>query len=320
MAIEVNNDNTLASLLERLIQMNAVIIEEMHDQRKRFHDQQSFIFSQLPLQSSQTTTTTPATTDTSVSPSSRLINKINIKPKEYNGTTEENVLTWLLSLEEIMGTHLVQDEERLSLAISLLGGTALQWFINLKVKNQRPSTWNDFKTQLISQFQPVDFQENLRQQLLKLWQKHSLHEYIHAFRNVIGQINSMDELTQVMLFINGLSINNGLYVRSKHPQTLEAAIREATTYDNVMTVGKDNNVKYDPFLETSTNIELNHMNGRQQQRQQPYKKPFNSTITKDDCFKFGLCFYCKESGHRAIKCPKKAQQRPSTTSTSQKND
>jgi hypothetical protein len=177
-----------------------------------------------------------------------------------------------------MVNRLVHDDERISVAVSLLGGTALQWFVNLKLKNQRPSSWNEFKDQLTAQFQPVDFQENLRQQLLQLRQKHSLHDYISTFRNIVGQINAMDELTQVMLFINGLSSNTGLYVRSKHPQTVEAAIREATTYDNVMTINKINPVKYDPFLETSSTVELNALHTRQQQRQQRYITPFSSTI------------------------------------------
>jgi hypothetical protein len=127
----------------------------------------------------------------------------------------------------------------------------------------------------------------------------------------------MDELTQVMLFINGLSSNISLYVRSKHPQTVEEAIREATTYDNVMIIGKSNNVKYNPFLETSSNVELNAINTRQHRR---FTTPFHTGTTKDDCFKFGLCFYCKEPGHRALACPKRSQPQNSPASSHQKND
>ncbi|CAF3134945.1 unnamed protein product [Rotaria socialis] len=58
----------------------------------------------------------------------------------------------------------------------------------------------------------------------------------------------MDELTQVMLSVNGLSLNTSVYVRSKCPQTVEEAIREATTYDNVMAISKNNNNKFNPFL------------------------------------------------------------------------
>ncbi|CAF3028738.1 unnamed protein product [Rotaria sp. Silwood2] len=301
----------LESLLERVIQMNMVIIEEMQEQRKQIHAQQSLILAQSPPQSSTT-----ITTDSSIATSSQFVNKINTKPKEYNGTSEENVITWITTLDEIMANRLINDDDKISLAVSWLGGTALQWFVNLKLKNQRPSSWNEFKNKLKSQFQPIDFQEQLRQQLLKLRQKQSLQDYIHLFRSIVGQVTDMDELTQVMLFVNGLSINTSLYVRSKHPQTVEDAIREATTYDNVMTISKNNNSKYNPFLEASVNVELNATSTRQQQR---YMAPFNSTATKDDCFKFGLCFYCKEPGHRALKCPKRPQQH-TIASFNQKND
>jgi hypothetical protein len=310
----------LENLLERVIQMNAIIIEEMHEQRKEIQAQaqaqQAFMSSPLHLQSS----TTPAlhsSTDTS----SRSVNKINVKPKEYNGTSEENVITWLIALEEIMKNRCIIDDDKISLAVSLLGGTALQWFVNLKLKNQGPSSWNEFKDKLKFQFQPIDFQENLRQQLLQLRQKQSLHDYIHFFRSLVGQTASMDELTQVMLFVNGLSLNTSLYVRSKHPQTVEEAIREATTYDNVMAISKNNNNKFNPFFEASANVEFNAINSRQPQ-QQRHTTPFTTATTKDDCFKFGLCFYCKEPGHRALKCPKRPQQQQyqrSSESSYQKN-
>jgi hypothetical protein len=302
----------MENLLERILQMNTLIIQEMHEQRKQFIDHAASISSASLLPSSAII---PETVGDSVV---RSRNKIHVKPKEFNGTNNENVVTWLSILEEVMTNHSIIDAERVSLAASLLGGTALQWFVNLKLKNLRPASWNDFKEQITLQFQPIDFQENLRQQLLHLRQQHALQEYIYAFRNLIGQVNAMDELTQVMLFINGLSSNTGLYVRSKHPQTVEAAIREATTYDNVMTISKNTHIKYDPFLETSSTVELNAINTQQQRHR--YSTPFNSTTTKDDCFKFGLCFYCKEAGHRALKCPKKGQKQHVSTASYSKND
>ncbi len=77
----------LESLLERVIQMNIIIIQEMQDQRKQFHDQHALISSRLPAQASSTTA------ETLTDPSLHSINKINIKPKEYNGTSDENVVT-----------------------------------------------------------------------------------------------------------------------------------------------------------------------------------------------------------------------------------
>ncbi|CAF1672965.1 unnamed protein product, partial [Didymodactylos carnosus] len=132
---------------------------------------------------------------------------------------------------------------------------------NLRVRGKRPTSWSEFKEQLKSAFQSTDFQENLHQQLMQLKQKpQELDEYIKTFRGLIGQIEEMTELTQVMLFINGLQTNYGLYVRSKHPKTVEQAIRESQTYDNVVTTSKINTTKYDPFLEKSSIVELNALN------------------------------------------------------------
>ncbi|CAF5179870.1 unnamed protein product, partial [Rotaria sp. Silwood1] len=73
----------LENLLERVIQMNMIIIEEIHEQRKQITEQQVLISSQLSTHSS-TTVPAEALTD----PLSRSFNKINVKPKEYNGTNE----------------------------------------------------------------------------------------------------------------------------------------------------------------------------------------------------------------------------------------
>ena len=124
-----------------------------------------------------------------------------------------------------------------------------------------------------------------------------------------------------MLFVNGLSINISLYVHSKHPQTVEKTIREATTYDNITTINKSNNIKYNPFLKASSNVELNAIKTYQQQRLQRHATSFSNSTTKDDCFKYGLCFYCKESGHRALQCSKRVSQHQHSSDTShQKKD
>ena len=309
----------LQHLLERVIQMHAVLIGEMNEQRKQYADQQAeqrqqyadqqaFIASRLRLPS-------PTLEDASDAQSLRSVNKIHIKPKEFNGTSEENVITWLSILEEVLVNQSTSETERVSVASTLLGGTASQWFVNLKTKNLRPSTWDEFKEQIIAQFQPRDFQEQLRRQLSKLRQKQSMQDYISAFRSIVGQIDAMDELTQIMLFTDGLSMNTSLYVQSKHPKTLEDAIREATTYDNIITINKNHQVKYDPFLESSSSVELNAISS-----QQRLSKSYYSGTSKEDCFKYGLCFYCKEPGHRAFKCPKKSQKQSATTSTYSKND
>jgi len=85
--------------------------------------------------------------------SKKCINNVN-KPRSNSPSFPPSVLRLQLF-------H--TDDECISLAVRLLDGTALQWFVNLSLKNQRPSSWNSFKDALILHFQPPDFQENLYQ-------------------------------------------------------------------------------------------------------------------------------------------------------------
>lgn len=123
-----------------------------------------------------------------------------------------------------MDNHHISEHDRMVIVIELLSGTALQWFVNLRAKQQPPTSWVDFKQHLLKNFHPVNNQQLLRQQVFRLRQDRSIHEYIQSFLVLTSQIEEMDELTQVKLFINDLSNNYGMYVRSKDPKTVNDAL------------------------------------------------------------------------------------------------
>ena len=168
-------------------------------------------------------------------------NDLTIEPREYDGGPDKNLVVWLVMLEEAMEDQYPSDGGKIRLVASLLSGAAAQWFVNLKSNQQRPSSWTELKDKMLAEFQPADFQENLRYKLLQLQQKRSISEYIHSFEKIVSQIQGLDELTQVTFFVNGLSPNVSLHVRSKHPQSLADAIREVTAYGNVSNVYKNFN-------------------------------------------------------------------------------
>ncbi|CAF1289643.1 unnamed protein product [Rotaria sordida] len=64
-----------------------------------------------------------------------------------------------------------------------------------------------------------------------------------------------------------------------------------------MAIDKNNNIKYNLFLGTSANVEINAINIRQHQRSQSYTTPF-----KPD--------------HHALNCPKRSQQQQHSTASS----
>ncbi|CAF4275645.1 unnamed protein product, partial [Adineta steineri] len=115
----------LEQLLERMVQMNMIIILEMSQYRKQIKEQQTELLHRLP---------THSFTGTSTEPSSKFM----AKPDKYNGTHGENIVTWLILLQEMMAYNMINDGDRISIAVSYLGGTALQWFVDLTLQNQRP--------------------------------------------------------------------------------------------------------------------------------------------------------------------------------------
>jgi Ty3 transposon capsid-like protein len=276
--------SNLENLLERVVQMNQIIIQRMDAQQQN-------ILAQLASATSRTNEATES--------SPRSINKISIKPKEYAGSPDENVMTWVTALDEVFETNPMAETERVSTAASLLTGSALQWFVNARTKNERPATWQDFKTKLKQAFQPADLQEYLTHQLIHLKQSKTLCEYITSFRGIVGQIDSMNELTQAMLFIEGLATRTQIYVRTKHVKTLEEAIREATTYDSI--IGTSAGKKRDLLVEASSTMELNMINTR-------FAPEKRDTPTREEHRSKGLCFYCHKPNHCAFECPSKLRQ------------
>ncbi|CAF4003840.1 unnamed protein product [Adineta steineri] len=207
------------SKFDQLLQRSVANLNIM----EQIEEQQTELLHRLPTHSSIGTSTEPS-------------NKLMAKSDKYNGTHGENIVTWLNSLQEMMAYNMINDGDRISIAVSYLGGTALQWFVDLTLQNQRPLSWADFKEKIISRFHPADFQEHLRQQLLQLRQKQSVEDYIQSFRSIVDQVHHMDELTQFIC----------TFETSK--KSVKEAIREATTYASVMTIRKNNHIKYNPFL------------------------------------------------------------------------
>jgi len=83
-------------------------------------------------------------------------------------------------------------------------------------------------------FQPPNYQQFLRQQLRRLRQTSSVREYTTQFQNIVGQIEGMKPLDQVMMYVEGLKSAIQQEVSYQAPQTLAAAIELAIRYDTAI--------------------------------------------------------------------------------------
>ncbi len=162
----------------------------------------------------------------SSSSSSTSCPKISIKIPTYKGEPNENVVVWTRQVKNIFHAQNIKDEgTMIHYAATGLEDAALHWFVN-KVKDTSTSgpafsSWNNFSKALKEAFQPPNYQHYLRIQLKTLRQTSTVQEYGMRFRNIIEQIDTMNELNKVSYFVDGLKSVTSREVAYQAPVTFE---------------------------------------------------------------------------------------------------
>jgi hypothetical protein len=167
----------------------------------------------------------------------KLLNKGSSLPIQlpyFHGRANENVQTWLFQLNSTFKAKNIADEEAVFYLTTCLKEAALHWYQNQATKACRETPFRTlilFAEAIKEAFEPPHYQQILRRQLRALKQKDSVQKYVYEFRNLVGQIEGMEELDQVMLFIDGLKQATRIKVNYKSSNTLEEAITAAISYD-----------------------------------------------------------------------------------------
>ncbi|KAF1319509.1 hypothetical protein FI667_g13119, partial [Globisporangium splendens] len=163
-----------------------------------------------------------------------------------------------------------------------LRGAAAQWYI---MKKAGISTVDEFFGELEREFVPADFQ----------------------FRYIMAQVEEMSELDKVVYFTQGLLSNTRKEVQYRRCETLAAAVTVALDFERA-------------HFGVSSNVERSNRGvGRSyhQRRTESARRSYDEVvpmevdnvqvITRDECMRKNLCFYCKKEGHRKADC--RARQR-----------
>ena len=126
----------------------------------------------------------------------------------FDGSTYPMVaLSWLDDTKKILDEGMqCPDEDRVRIAIFLLGGSARKWWAYERTK--RRHTWAQFKTAFHTDFCPPAFVETKRLEFEKLTQgSMTVYEYEHRFKELLDFCPNLgaDEVSKKKRFLDGLS-------------------------------------------------------------------------------------------------------------------
>ena len=153
---------------------------------------------------------------------------------KFSGNPDEDVDDWVFRLERHFKKIGLDDDEKIDFAVDYLRGSAMTAYRSME--NWSLSSWQNFKTTLLSMYQPQNLQIILRMKLKKLQQTGSVQVYINDFNKLLYPIKNMSEEDKIIMFIDGLREATKSRVSYDEPSTLgkakELAIRFETYYGN----------------------------------------------------------------------------------------
>jgi len=98
--------------------------------------------------------------------------KISVKIPTFKGAPKENVMLWMLQVQNLFNAQGIVDEQtRIHYTATGFEGAALHWYLNLVAAAGNAATfadWTAFANALRTAFQPPNFEQYVRQQIRNL--------------------------------------------------------------------------------------------------------------------------------------------------------
>lgn len=241
------------------------------------------------------------------------------KPPRFSGRLAE-AEGWLFTVETYFKATSITDPLRVTYAATLLEGRAALWWRSIADDPDAPTTWDAFKSELMVNFVPVDSTKEARRRLRFLRQRTSVAAYTAEFTKACLEIPGITEDEKMDRFLAGLKPALQRELGLREPKTMKEMTTLAHRLDHL-----DFASRYRPTSDPrphasshhSTPMELGAISHGPSSSRGTYgspgagpskptgARPKQTPEERERLRQEGKCFYCKERGHIADRCPNK---------------
>jgi hypothetical protein len=235
------------------------------------------------------------------------------KPEPYSGTIDaEAALNFVDSFEEYYTILKLHVDCWVAYVVLSLTLDARSWWRTSGLDLKTP--WSEFRTAFLARFTPPDSANKARGKLRNLKQgRQSVAAYTTEFRRYLRLIPTMHKDDALYEYLRGLEDGTGLQVRLRQPDSLDAAITEATIVHAILLPdGVPQAVPQttaaprtpsDPTAMEIDNLRLEINALRRQIRNNSHGLPPLDSAERARLRQRGACYKCRRDGHMYRDCP-----------------
>jgi hypothetical protein len=149
----------------------------------------------------------------------------------FKGRSDEDVENWLFLVETNMSLLDIPEKQKILSIANFLKNQAFYVYKKL-IEEESIEEWEVFKDQFKKQFLKMNYALSIRDKLRNIRQTRSVCDYNDEFTELSSQAWNIADIEALAYYINGLKEPIGQLVRSRGPDCLLDALRDAMSLDS----------------------------------------------------------------------------------------
>ena len=226
--------------------------------------------------------------------------KLDASTPVFGKDSQWKIADWLFMVETSLKVKRIPDDMKLMVVAPFLRGTAFQMLKRFMLEKR--TSWNEFRNELLTAFQPPDHARIMRTRLLNLRQGESFQKYSRDFQYLVTQIVGMSEEDKLACFMQGLRARTRVELVYKKVSTLTEAVTLASSLELARNDGSNQRAHSEEREFGAKNKGQSHFKFRHE----------NGTAKSGQA----KCFKCNKTGHFANKCRSSENSKNNNSSNS----